>query len=228
MADSSDSVGSWPGFVDQLNKTFMLVRDVFGYTLPGGVFFVVALASGRVTLAQVSRLLLPYKPHGWAAFLLAVWASYIMGHILITIVYFPIDLLKLRYRHQPHRLRRIPTEVVPEILRIREDHPKFLTDLDLRETMAMLGGGTGGALVIGAATFCTTWDLPCKMFVIVGLLLLLDFVTAMPHLERVREATIEADRQAKEAEKHDAPKPESMKRAFLELIRAATDALSKL
>jgi len=75
MADSNDNVGSWPGFIDQLNKTFMLVRDVFGYTFPGGVFFVVGLVSGRVSLGQVSRLLLPYQPHGWAAFILAVWGS---------------------------------------------------------------------------------------------------------------------------------------------------------
>jgi hypothetical protein len=225
MADSSDNVGSWPGFVDQLNKTFMLVRDVFGYTFPGGVFFVVGLVSERVSLGQVSCLLLPYQPHGWAAFVLALWASYIMGHILITVVYLPIDLLKVYYRKHPHKLRRVPTEVIWEILKIREDHPKFLTDLDRRETMAMLAGGTGGALVIGAATFFKTWTFPGKMFVLVGVLLLMDFVTAMPHLQRVREAIIEADANTK---KPEPPQAEGVKQALIALIKAATDAVGRL
>jgi len=62
MADSSDGVGSCPGFVDQLNKTFMPVRDVFGDTFPGGVLFVVAWPLG-----QVSSLLLPYQ-HNFSSF----------------------------------------------------------------------------------------------------------------------------------------------------------------
>jgi len=148
-----------------------------------------------------------------------------MGHILITVVYLPIDLLKAYYRKHPHKLRRVPTEVIWEILTIREDHPKFLTDLDRRETMAMLAGGTGGALVIGASIFFKTWTFPCEMFVLVGVLLLIDFVTAMPHLQRVREAIIEANANTK---KPEPPQGEGVKQALIDLIKAATDAVGRL
>jgi hypothetical protein len=162
-----------------------------------------------------------------------------MGHVLVSVVYMPIDLLKAYYAvragkasknndkakadHYRSRLESIPTEVTAKMLNIREDHPGFFTVLDRRETMAMLAGGTGGALLIGAATFCSHWDFPCKMFVLVGLLLLIDFTTAMPHLQRVREAISKANDNAKP----DAPHPTSVKQAFIDLIKAATGALGK-
>ena len=60
-SDSGDSVGSWPGFVAQLNSTFNLLRDVFGYAMPGGVFIATGLLSKRFSLADVDNLLRPYR-----------------------------------------------------------------------------------------------------------------------------------------------------------------------
>jgi hypothetical protein len=162
MAGSNDTVSSWPGFVDQLNRTFLLVRDVFGYTLPGGVFFAVGLISGKVPLGKVSGLFAPYHPPGWAIFILAVGACYIMGHILITVAYLPTDLLKLFYLKNTEKLRRIPTEVTWEMLTIRADHPTFFIDLDRRETMAMLVGGTSLALLMGQLCFAAPGLFPAK------------------------------------------------------------------
>jgi hypothetical protein len=43
MADSGDSTSSWPGLVGQVNSAFMLIRDVFGYALPGAVFLTIGV-----------------------------------------------------------------------------------------------------------------------------------------------------------------------------------------
>ena len=234
MADSDQGVSSWPGFVDQLNKTFMLVRDVFGYTFPGGVFFVVGLITGKISLAKISSWLQPWQPRGWAAAFLAVWAAYIMGHVLVTIVYLPIDLLKCYYayrikharNHQEAKeytakLESVPTEVTAPMLTIRESHPGFFGTLDRRETMAMLAGATGGALVVGTAIFGRPWDYSCWMLALVGVALLLDFATAMPHLQRVREAIIAADR----AMKPPPPPHPSVEEAVDNLLKAVNDAM---
>lgn len=94
MAESSDGVGSWPAFVAQVNKTFNLLRDVFGYALPGGVFLAIGLISKRFSLSDVDDLLSPYHPPTWAYFISAVGACYIIGDILAATAYLPISVLK--------------------------------------------------------------------------------------------------------------------------------------
>jgi hypothetical protein len=94
MAESSDGVGSWPAFVAQVNKTFNLLRDVFGYALPGGVFLAIGLISKRFSLSDVDDLLSPYHPPTWVYFISAVGACYIIGDILAATAYLPISVLK--------------------------------------------------------------------------------------------------------------------------------------
>ncbi len=44
MPDSDDkSGGGWAGFVTELTKNFLILRDVFGYALPGAVFFAIGM-----------------------------------------------------------------------------------------------------------------------------------------------------------------------------------------
>jgi hypothetical protein len=93
-SDSGDSVGSWPGFVAQLNSTFNLLRDVFGYAMPGGVFIATGLLSKRFSLADVDNLLRPYHPPTWAFVILVVGACYIIGNTLAATAYLPIALAK--------------------------------------------------------------------------------------------------------------------------------------
>jgi hypothetical protein len=107
MADagSDNSVGSWPGLVDQINKTFNLVRDAFGYALPGGVFLAIGLISGQFNLWEVRNLLAPYHLPAWAAFVAIVAACYPVGTVMAAIAYMPFMLVKygywMRQRHWP-------------------------------------------------------------------------------------------------------------------------------
>jgi hypothetical protein len=107
MADAAngDSVGTWPGLVDQINKTFNLVRDAFGYALPGGAFLAVGLISGQFNLWQVRNLLAPYELPAWAAFVAIVAACYPVGTVMAAFAYMPFMLLKyaywMRQRHWP-------------------------------------------------------------------------------------------------------------------------------
>jgi hypothetical protein len=94
MAESGDSVGSWPGFIAQVNNTFNLLRDIFGYAMPGGVFIATGLLSKRFSLSDIDDLLSPYHPPTWAFVILVVGACYIIGDILAATAYLPISLAK--------------------------------------------------------------------------------------------------------------------------------------
>jgi len=269
MADSSESSPSstsssdegssgWPGLFAYLNKTFDLLRDIFGYALPGLVFFAICVAAAHPTLTLVHEKLKPYEPNTWAQGLLAAAGCYAMGHILIMLAYLPIDLFKLalfllafgarfidnfrrwlerradrkaeenkaednkkegkqpKDRGRIYRLlsrldwsiaakfcddvmATVPTEVPPDIIRIRRSHPEFFPVWDRRETMAMAIGGLAMALLLGGIYNCYyvhrfwghiyhTWLLPA-----LGLILWFDFFTAMLHLVRLRAAIIKAD-----------------------------------
>ncbi len=99
MADSGSEVvvGSWPGFVDQINKTFNLVRDAFGYALPGGAFLAVGLISGRFNLWQLRQLLAPYELPAWAAFVAIIAICYPVGTVMAAFAYMPFMLVKYGY-----------------------------------------------------------------------------------------------------------------------------------
>ncbi|MGB0064167.1 MAG: hypothetical protein WBP85_06955, partial [Terracidiphilus sp.] len=64
MANSNggdSNANSWPGFLSELTKSFLILRDIFGYALPGAVFFAIGLLSGNIKLQQLQSLLQPYQ-----------------------------------------------------------------------------------------------------------------------------------------------------------------------
>jgi hypothetical protein len=71
-----------------------LLRDIFGYALPGGAFLAIGLLSKRFSLSDVDDLLSPYHPPTWAFAILVVGACYIIGDILAAIAYMPISVGK--------------------------------------------------------------------------------------------------------------------------------------
>ncbi len=98
MADSGDSASSWPGLVGSLNKTFNLLRDAFGYALPGAVFLVIAIMAkkgghGGFSLQEVKDAV-PFAVSPWACLLVGIAACYAIGDVLAAIAYSLISLGK--------------------------------------------------------------------------------------------------------------------------------------
>ncbi|HWY22352.1 MAG TPA: hypothetical protein VNX26_14090 [Candidatus Acidoferrum sp.] len=244
MADSNGSVSSWPGFVDQLNKTFMLVRDAFGYALPGAAFLAVGIVSHSFSLCEVYCLLLPYHMPPWMAFLAVVAVSYAVGGVMAAAAYMPFMLAKTAvwwlYRRPPEtisspptpaEIRRAtrtawlvkhPTEVTKEILDIRINYPKLIDTLDRRETLCLLAASMSSALLYGWLVF---YYLKLHFGTIIlcgGVVTYIQFLTGLPHLRRVAEAT-------RQVELEDPPKKDPDFRQLLaDLITAGTAALRKI
>jgi hypothetical protein len=184
-------VQGWAGLLAELVKSFLILRDVFGYALPGAVFFGVGLVSGRITLRQASDLLQPYALPIWAGIVLSVVVFYITGHILAAIAYAPYDVYKLFASR--HAVWSHPTELTGELLAIGQTRPRLLVQLERRETMALLNHATLAALLSGCGVFYYWQPSPAHVFLIAGCLLLPTVGTAMFHLQRVRTAVRRAN-----------------------------------
>jgi hypothetical protein len=238
----SASASTWPALVDQINQTFNLVRDVFGYALPGGVFLAVGLISKRFTLNQVQSLLSTYHLPAWAAFVAVVAACYPIGTVMAAAAYMPFMLSKTAVwlldtfsrPPQPTAVRRAlttwlathPTEVTPQILQIRMRRPKLLDTLDRRETLALLAGSLTTALLGGWYVFCCAQWSFAKIIFWAGAITLIQFLTGIGHLRRVAKATYEAN-VALAAEAQASSKNNQDSSQLDGLIKAATAALNQ-
>src|SRR5690242_1351196 len=111
MPDSEDkSGGGWAGFVTELTKNFLILRDVFGYALPGAVFFAIGLLRKSPTIVNVKPQLDIYGVPGWLQLLGALGACYIAGHVMGMFAYLPLNTwgLWLGWRWTPWRKKDDP------------------------------------------------------------------------------------------------------------------------
>lgn len=92
MAEKSTT---WTDLLAGLIRGFVLLRDVFGYILPGFVFLLIGVRSGRVPefneFCKICGVDLPR----WMAGILVLITSYVLGHFVVATVFFPLDLVRL-------------------------------------------------------------------------------------------------------------------------------------
>jgi len=176
------NVDSWPGFLSELTKSFLILRDIFGYALPGSVFLAIGILSGRLKLEQLQTLLQPYqdKIPWWLALIVGIAACYTVGHLMAQIAYFLKNGWGLPWGRKTYtigfvmawiacflkygwgRLRgsknglakpEAPQTDGPDLFNLREDHPVLLTEYDRQTVMTQLRGSTGAAMLMGYLLF---------------------------------------------------------------------------
>jgi amino acid transporter len=227
MADSGDSASSWPGFLSELGKSFLVLRDVFGYALPGAVFLGVGLVCHRFSLRDVQYYIFDtYHPPAWLAAVAALGACYAIGHVMAAIAYLRYNFKKKKDSKQGNS-----TDDSEKLILARGQHPELLIELDRQDTMTMMRGSTGAALLLGSVFF---WWVPKTpplgwMLSAAGILLLAVFYwSAMPHINELKASTITAAAAENAAAKGTTANVDNLKRVLQEAIAAFSDALSKL
>ena len=281
MADSGDNASSWPGLIGQINSAFMLIRDAFGYGLPGAVFLAIGvIAKNRCSectgfsLQQVKDFV-PFAVPAWVGFLAMIAACYAAGTVMAAAVYMIFSLFKYIFwmidRHvadydvtnttakpalvgattvQPgstvaisrEQLKDLPaglvckdldegtwrdwlfsnpTEVTPEILKLRVTHPELLNTLDRRETLNVMGGSMAAALLGGYCVFYR-WHLSFSQIIVcAGMIMLVQFLTGLSHLRRVLKAIHQVNLP-------DCPAGPDLTKLLTDVAAASTAALQKL
>lgn len=232
-SDDSDSKnsGSWPGFLSELTKNFLILRDIFGYALPGAVFLAIGLFCRRFSLRDVQYFFEPYKIPAWLGLILGLVACYTAGHVMAQLAYLPDNWKTWR------RIRKAkadakdknkaeaankagpankaePAEKTdckcldPVLIEIRESHPALLTEYDRQSTISQFRGGVAAAMLLGFVVFYLI-PVPLPIGVLVGIAgayqLLVFWLTGTPHIEELQCDTIAAGKIALDADKARTP-----------------------
>jgi hypothetical protein len=193
MARHADSGGT--------RSVLNALRDIFWYALPGGLFLGIGVVSGRLSLARVGELFAPYHPAGWLLAVLLIAACYLAGHLLAAIAYLRADFWKLFHLNDPDWLAEYPTEVNARDLYLRHYFPDLFGEMERRERVAVLLWSSVAALALGWLVFFTFHPAFADVLIWTALLVLLDVVTMMAHLSRVRKAVHAAGIAVEENEK---------------------------
>jgi hypothetical protein len=223
MAKSDDgdggNSGSWPGFLSELTKNFLILRDIFGYALPGAVFLAIGLFCRRFSLRDVQYFFEPYKIPAWLGLTLGLVACYTAGHVMAQLAYLPDNWKAWRRMMKakadasadadgkPKAAVEEKTEcksLDPVLIEIRESHPALLTELDRQSTISQFRGGVGAAMLLGFVVFYLIRVLlPIGILVgIAGAVQILVFwVTGTAHIDDLKCDTIAAGEKVLNVEK---------------------------
>lgn len=124
--------GGWAGFLTELTKSFLILRDVFGYALPGAVFFSIGLLHQNHTLLVVKSRIDHYELPLWLQLFGGLGACYIAGHVMAAIAYLPMNHWGLP-GVIPDVLRffwRLPGNIVRGMLRALKAIKSFFAEQD--------------------------------------------------------------------------------------------------
>jgi hypothetical protein len=189
---AAGGIGMW-NLLGNLIKGFLLLRDFFGYVIPGSVLLaIVARCLGGV---DISHPPLAADSISVTA-TLAITASYIIGHVLVAVGYSLYDGFDLAW--EKLKRPRPPTQGAPteaNVLYYRYLYPSMFTEADRRETLSILRVGLAVALLAGG--FLPHSHLAKALAIAVGLFMLWNGYLSRQRAAAYRNSTIDAARLAK-------------------------------
>jgi hypothetical protein len=203
--------------LSELTKSFLILRDIFGYALPGAVFLAIGVLCRRFSLHDVQNFLAPYQIPAWLALVLALGACYTTGHAMAQVAYFTKNWKYFWEKRKKARAGGKATSPAkteytghdPDLIELRESHPAMLNEFERQSTISQFRGGTAAAMLSGSVIFYVIRvPLPIGLLVgIAGAFQLLEFwLCGLDQIQDVIRDTIKAGQNAK---KQDSTQQES-------------------
>jgi len=179
-----------------LISSFLLLRDLFGYAIPGSVLLAIV---GYFGVTNASKLPLAGEP-SWLKAIVVVIVSYVVGHVLAAIGYAPSDIMRWVKKRSGESAKKDDEKAV-EVALYRYLYPSIFIEADRRETLTILRICLAVALIVGAwfAAF-PTW--PAVAFLVIGVIMLVNAYWSLSDAKRYSELAVAA---AKDAEKKHVP-----------------------
>jgi len=180
-----------------LVRSFLLLRDLFGYLIPGLVFVASAIYEMFPDrFAHKSPLVIAHLGSdaikNWPILITLVIGAYVAGHCLVAIGYTIYELAGKALRIKPSLPADAQAAVRKDLLFYRFGYPDLFIERDRRSTINILRIGLAVVLIVD----WFVWPSPYKWIVLaVGLLMLWNGWTGSKH---VGDETIDALAAAKD------------------------------
>ena len=224
----AESPSAWSGAAALFRDACLLIRDIFLYALPGGLFFTIALFSHRLNLAQIGATLAPYHPPTWALALLMLAACYLAGHLLFAIISLRVEFWKLMHWSDPDWLAEYPNEVTARDVVLRHYFPDAFREMDRHEASMRFVFSCTAALLIGWLIFVEFQPSFSEVIIGAAILIFVATLTWMTQLGRMRKAIHaggeeieEWEKAARESEAVIQPSGEELRFIIDSIFRAA-------
>lgn len=172
-----------------LISNFLLLRDLFGYAIPGAVFLALADYFERPDLSNVPMV----HDSVWLKFVVVVTASYVVGHVLAAIGYLPYDIATGK---KFFKTQKELDDKVADALRYRYLYPSMFIEADRRETLTILRVCLSVALILAALLLQLPGWLHLPLLGI-GLFMLLNAYMSMRVANHLNDLSIAAAKKAK-------------------------------
>lgn len=200
-------------------RAFLLLRDFFGYLLPGAAFLSILAVSQH---PSESSLTLGSKLPMWGAVVALLGASYVAGHLMAAIGHaiqdatsfvfgavrqYAANLVGFKWWKDRKKTRGVgsrrragfPLSSESLALHYRRLYPQLFVELDRRETLALLRTGLGASFFVGSWSFPLSLEL--GIVLLIGVVLLLSGYAGRRHVALYRIATLRAAIRAERAQK---------------------------
>jgi hypothetical protein len=198
----AEKTATWTDLLSGLIRGFVLLRDVFGYILPGFVFLLIGIQSGRVPGFEEFCKICGVELPRWMAGILVLVTSYLAGHFVVATVFFPLDfgrLIKEKIHKKTSEEEKTSKEELDaqsqeasDLLRYRKRYPDIFIELDRRSILALLRTGLAGSVLLGLVTFYSLYPYRRSLVVAAGAIMLFSANGAYRHVKGMRKVTLKA------------------------------------
>jgi hypothetical protein len=208
---------SWSDLFAELIRSFVLLRDVFGYILPGVLFLLIGAQSGHLPDFSGKVKLPDAYSHPWLFAISFLVISYILGHFIVATSYLYsnvkslIDEKKRRTTERPFEKtageeRKQHQEKIEksnkddqdaaDFLRYHKDFPEIYIEHGRQSIMALLRRGLAAAFFLGLLVFCNfNAALPWVM-ILAGVSMLVSCFSGYYHVGRLKKHTLQSAKDA--------------------------------
>lgn len=201
MATNKANQTAWVQLLQELIRSFLLLRDLFGYLVPGVSFVLVGVYANRISLQE---LLARHSLPTWVIALVCLVLSYAAGHFLAAVGHWIQDFgasLPRRWKRKkdgqkPGQKRRekkrkvFPLRSESLTLHYRRLYPELFIELDRRSTLALLRTGLGAGFLLGSWFLYPS--LAQGLMLAAGVILLWSGYSGRKHVDFYRIATLRA------------------------------------